>query len=291
MIIVRLTGGLGNQMFQYAAGKAYAEKYGAELLLDISWYGGQQLRNYELSCFSHTARIAPDDLLQKVVSPRLRPLLQLTRRFGIFTDRIPLFMEPHFHYCPELQKTPPPIYLVGAWQSEKYFNRISSEIRNDFSIKASLNPANESILSKIREATDAVALHIRRGDYVSDQETNATHGVCSPKYYHEAIARIADRVPSPHFFVFSDDMKWVKSNFSTAPHPMTTVDVNDSESGHWDIMLMAACNHHIIANSSFSWWGAWLGDHKNGIVCAPKRWFADETHNTEDAIPDRWLRL
>lgn len=291
MIVVHLTGGLGNQMFQYAVGKACAVRHNVDLLIDTSWYAKQGLREFELSCFNHTAQIASEDILQRVVNPKLRPLLAFSKRVGLFTSRIPLFMEPHFHYCTRLETLSPPSYLIGSWQSERYFEVVTTELRTDFSFKESPDPVNNAMLGQIASVDNSVAIHIRRGDYVSNKETNVAHGTCPPRYYAKAVKRIADHTKSPHFFVFSDDIAWAKDNFNVASHPMTMIDVNDASRGHCDMMLMSACKHHIIANSSFSWWGAWLGTDKESIVCAPELWFANQAHNTNDIIPKRWDQL
>lgn len=291
MIVVRLTGGLGNQMFQYAAGAALAARHGVELYLDLSWFPTQTLRQYELGVFSLPAKQAPDRILEKIVSPRFSMILGLAKRLGLSLPFIPLFKEPHFHYFQGMKSVTPPALIVGSWQSEKYFQEIANEVRSFFSFSNLADEPNKRMLDIINQADAAVSIHIRRGDYVSNSYTNQEHGTCSPTYYEKCIQSIASRVESPHFFVFSDDPDWVRGNFNTSPHPMTPVDINDETSGHLDMMLMSACDHHVIANSSFSWWGAWLNPSSDKIVYAPARWFRNSSHNTNDIIPESWTKI
>src|SRR5262245_48269614 len=136
----------------------------------------------------------------------------------------------------------------------------------------------------------SVSLHVRRGDYVRDPALNRIHGTCSLEYYADAIDYVAQRVPGARFFVFSDDLRWVEHNLPIR-HPVEYVRHNTGQQGHEDIRLMSHCQHHIIANSGFSWWGAWLDPRPEKIVCAPARWFADDRYDTRDVIPASWVKL
>ena len=133
-------------------------------------------------------------------------------------------------------------------------------------------------------------MHIRRGDYVSNPTTNKLHGTCSLEYYHNAVDIIAAKVSNPHFFIFSDDHEWARNNFKI-DYPLTFVAHNNAGKNYEDMRLMSLCKHHIIANSSFSWWGAWLGSNPKKIVCAPRGWFKDKSLNTNDIIPSDWSRI
>lgn len=148
---------------------------------------------------------------------------------------------------------------------------------------------NEQVAQNIL-SVNAVSLHVRRGDYVSNLTINQFHGTCSLEYYNQAIAQIAKKVETPHFFVFSDDPEWVKSNLKI-DYSITIVDHNNADKNYEDIRLMSLCKHHIIANSSFSWWGAWLCRNPNKIVIAPLKWFNDKSINTTDLIPDGWIKI
>jgi len=131
---------------------------------------------------------------------------------------------------------------------------------------------------------------VRRGDYLTSPAASGCHGVCPPEYYHAAVKELATRLRSPHFYVFSDDPAWVKAQLNL-PHPTTFVDHNDAEHGYEDLRLMASCRHHIIANSTFSWWGAWLGGYPEKRVVAPQKWFRDDRVDTADLIPQGWQRI
>jgi len=139
-------------------------------------------------------------------------------------------------------------------------------------------------------AVNAVCVHIRRGDYVSNPTTNQFHGNCSLEYYRPAMGIMALKVEDPNYFIFSDDPEWASDSLKGASS-MTTVDHNKADRNYEDLRLMSLCKHHIIANSTFSWWGAWLCKYTGKIVIAPRRWFRDELLNTSDLIPTGWKRI
>jgi hypothetical protein len=177
---------------------------------------------------------------------------------------------------------------MGYWQSEKYFSEFSQQIRRDFSFCKPLSSDNEEFANEINHI-NAVSLHVRRGDFVNNPTTLATHGLCSLDYYRAAVQYISYRVNQPHFFIFSDDIAWTKENLEIV-FPCHYVDHNQGAESHNDMRLMSLCQHHIIANSSFSWWGAWLNPSKEKIVIAPKRWFAKQI-DTRDLLPPSWVVL
>jgi len=184
---------------------------------------------------------------------------------------------------------PDNIYLEGYWQSEKYFKHIESIIRNDFTYINETDSDNLKILNRIK-GSESIAIHFRRGDYINNRKTNEVHGICSMEYYNSAVDYIAQKVSSPYFFIYSDDIEWVKRNLSIKYNKMF-VDINTPEKASNDLRLISNCKHQIIANSSFSWWGAWLNQNPEKIVIAPKKWFMDEKRNTSDLIPEKWIRL
>lgn len=200
----------------------------------------------------------------------------------------PLVVEPHFHYWNGFEKYPNDCYLQGYWQSEKYFQKCSNVIRKDFSFRQPMVERNLDWAERI-SGVNAISLHVRRGDYVNNPVANLTHGVCSANYYHEAISYISNRVMSPHIFIFSDDIPWVRANIITNL-PCSLIDHNRGKDSFNDMRLMSLCKHHIIANSSFSWWGAWLNQSDEKIMIAPKKWFAVDK-STDDLIPDSWVRF
>jgi hypothetical protein len=297
LVITRLIGGLGNQMFQYATGRALALRRGAALKLDLSGFGAVGVhtkRRYELDSFPiHASAASEGDLAQfdlagKSRSPRLDRVLRLLR-FNKGADAWPTYREPHFHFDPAVAELRAPVYLDGYWQSERYFSDIAGVLRQEFTATAPSDPGNAALAEGI-DSVGAVSLHVRRGDYVSDPATNRFHGICSPDYYQRAVDYIAALVGTPHLFVFSDDPQWSRANLRFAV-PMTIVDANPPEHGYRDMRLMARCRHHIVANSSFSWWGAWLNPSREKIIVAPRQWFAASGNDTRDLVPPNWVRL
>lgn len=290
MIVVKLIGGLGNQMFQYAMARSMADSHDTQLKLDISNFEHYTLRRYELGDFNIRAEIAGrDDMAFFRVSARYHSLCQRVKRRLFPVSPKLVFREKNFAYNEELTAIKPPVYLEGYWQSERYFLFNSSAIRKDFTLRSTLDGANRKMLAHI-ESVNAVSLHVRRGDYVNDPHTNKFHGVCSLDYYRAAIEYVVGRVEKPHFVVFSDDQDWVGRNLAFE-YPATFVTLNSKDRGVFDMALMQRCRHHIIANSSFSWWGAWLNPSAGKLVIAPKRWFNNPSNDTRDLIPPSWIIL
>ncbi|OZB32549.1 MAG: alpha-1,2-fucosyltransferase, partial [Ferrovum sp. 34-44-207] len=296
MIITRLIGGLGNQIFQYAVGRAVAARTNTPLLLDASGFPGYELRRYELDGFNVRAELvsaaqlarvgvtasAPHSLLERI---KLRFFSQSTQKLPL---REPILREASFTYDTRIEYVQAPIYLDGYWQSERYFSAIRMQLLQELTLKNEWGVGNEDMFAQIQAAgLGAVSLHVRRGDYVTNSHTATYHGVCSLDYYRAAVAYIAERVAAPHFFIFSDDHDWVSTNLQTG-FPTTFVSVNSADHGIYDMMLMKTCRHHVIANSSFSWWGAWLNPYQDKIVVAPQRWFSGASHDISDLIPASW---
>jgi Glycosyl transferase family 11 len=291
LIISRLNGGLGNQMFQFAAARALGLRTGAVLKLDVSAFARDQLRDFDLAPYalSATTPLATGAELAACEQKKPRGLALVGKSLGFGKAAIPAMREAHFHFDPGLAAATVPAYLTGYWQSERYFTAHADQIRRDFAPIAPLEPENAALAEVIR-ASAAVSLHVRRGDYVSDTRTQAVHGVCGIDYYARAMDRVEALVPSPHYIVFSDDPDWTRANL-TSPHPMTFVTVNPPARGYRDMQLMSMCRHHIIANSSFSWWGAWLNPRLDKTVIAPARWFASGDKDTRDLLPAAWFKV
>ncbi len=294
MIIVRLMGGIGNQMFQYAAGRRLAFVKNVPLKLRIvNDRNVTTPRPYNLHIFDIQEKWAATDEIERLKGERVSPGLfaGLLSRLGHRPGRARSFViEKHFQFDPEILDLPGDVYLEGYWQSEKYFRDREDVIRKEFSIKVPMSGPNEVMARRIADEPTAVSIHVRRGDYVSDSTTNRYHGTCSLDYYRDAVERISELADGAHFFVFSDDIEWVKENLKPG-RPVTYVDFNDDKSNYEDLRLMSLCKHHIIANSSFSWWGAWLNLNPDKIVIAPGKWFNDTSIDTADLIPDSWIRL
>jgi hypothetical protein len=194
--------------------------------------------------------------------------------------------EKHFYFDPEVLHLPDGVRLDGYWQSEKYFSDIEKIIRREFIVRASPSQKNREMAQRIASC-ESVSLHIRRGDYLSEPHTASVHGICPLDYYQRCVNAMSGEVKKPHFFVFSDEPRWVERNFSL-PFPMVVVEHNGPQNPHEDLRLMSLCQHQVIANSSFSWWGAWLCGNDHKIVMAPRRWFNRDGYDTRDLIPDGW---
>jgi hypothetical protein len=178
-------------------------------------------------------------------------------------------------------------YLRGYWQSEQYFIDIEDALRKEFRLKEKVSERSRQIANEILSC-NSISMHVRRGDYLSDT-VNAGLGVCEKEYYYRCMDKIVGTEPDPRIFVFSDDMEWVVKNLRL-PYSTTYVTHNGAERDYEDLYLMSMCKHHIIANSTFSWWGAWLGRRPGQIVIAPSPWFRDPAINP-DLIPKDWVRV
>ena len=292
MIISNLIGGLGNQMFQYAVGRACSLRLNTSLRLDISSFANYGLhQGFELQrIFSGPVVVANELDVRSILGWQFPSgIRRLVLRKSMAKFRREEFVaEPHFHYWSGIRNISSDCYFLGYWQSEKYFFDMAAQIRKDFSFRLPLASKNAELVDKISQV-NAVSLHIRRGDYANNPRTTATHGLCSLDYYRASIQYVAERVQQSHFFIFSDDLAWVKNNFKIE-FPHDYVDWNQGEESYNDMRLMSMCKHHIIANSSFSWWGAWLNPCANKIVVAPRNWFVKMT-DVSDLLPQEWVKL
>lgn len=277
MIIVNLKGGLGNQMFQYAMARSIALKNNKLLVLDLSFYSNQKdvttKRHFELNIFNLKCFIIKNRIIKNILK--------------LFHSEI---IERAFSFNKNISKLGNSNYIFyGYWQTEKYFKKYRRIILKDFSFPKKISEKNKKLINKIKN-NQTVSLHVRRGDYVNDKKTNEFHGTCSKKYYEDAIKLINKKIKNPLFIIFSDDLKWCKNNLSV-PKNTIFVDHNKGNQSFEDMRLMSLCKHNIIANSSFSWWGAWLNQNKNKIVIAPKWWFGEKSIDTSDVIPEKWIKI
>lgn len=271
-------------MFQYAAGRALALRLGAPLRLDLSWFLGSKDRSYALKDFAVGAGLSESRLPLPGWAKALES--RISRKWGRKRMGVRIYREPHFHFAPGFLTISKPVYLEGYWQSEKYFADCRDEVRRDFSRTDEMPEKCLPILQRIR-STEAVCLHVRRGDYAL---AAGVHELCSLDYYRRGTACISEYAQRPHFFIFSDDPEWVRENIAPSM-PATVVDANGPQEARWDLRLMAACRHFIIANSSLSWWAAWLGDSPDKHVVAPEKWFKMAGRTTRDLIPAGWRRI
>ena len=286
MIAFRAQGGVGNQLFQYAAARRLALQHDCPLVVDHHWFdhplSNETPRHLELARYSVAMRLAtPLELLRWTPmrsrwSRYLAPLLpmNLVREHGHEVNRNVFSASSNS-------------YLSGFWQSEAYFVDIREQLLTELTPLAPPGAQDLAVIERMQGC--AISVHVRRGDYASLPSASAYHGLCTLDYYRKAIAYVAERVLCPTLFVFSDDPDWTKANLQS-PFPTYYVDHNPSEKAFQDLRLMSLCHHHILANSSFSWWGAWLSRHSDGIVIAPERWYAVD-RPTPDLIPSRWIRM
>lgn len=292
MIISHIIGGLGNQMFQYALGRTLSLARGVPLKLDTTDFSGYELhQGFQLArVFSVPAEEATyNDVAAMLGWRRYQILRRIMGRPGLLIVRGKrLIVEPCLDYWDGIHQVPAYCYLSGYWQSERYFQEYRQEIRSDFTFRKPLSGQNQEWSRRIRGVI-SVSLHIRRGDYVRNPETNAVHGLCSIDYYQSAARHIADLVEAPEFFVFSDDISWARENLNL-DFPCHYICENEGGDSYIDMQLMSLCRHYIIANSSFSWWGAWLNPRDDKIVVAPHKWFSRKPR-PRDLLPDRWVIL
>ncbi len=285
MIVVRLVGGLGNQMFQYATGLSVAENLGADLFIDNSWFKkplqNETPRKYELDKFN---------IENKIVNPKNYTLKTegfFSKLYKIGKPSLNYYKEKSFRYDPNFKYIKNNTYLDGYFQSEKYFKNIRPSVMRKFEILDKISDKSKDLIG-LTKKYDSVSIHVRRGDYVSNKNANEFHGILSQDYYKKAIGVISKKVNKPRFFIFSDEIDWVKDNFDL---PQNSFFVDHSKSGIEDLRIMIECKHNIIANSSFSWWGAWLGKYEGKKVLAPKHWFKDNSIDTSDLFPSNWHLL
>jgi hypothetical protein len=295
VIIVKLQGGLGNQMFQYAFGKALAHTRRTPLLVDDSFYHqdtpGVDRREIELELFPAiqlqyaNQRLASSFYQYSRWDNRLRNLLGFKKRTAL--------REQGFRYDPSFSLTAGHLLLDGLFQSGNYFATEQKLIADTFRFQAfAPDDPNAAFLRQI-QSTRSVSIHVRRGDYVKFASTNAIHGTCSLNYYQNAVDQVLQRFPDAHLFFFSDDPDWVNEHLAKGGAAGTVIAINRGKNSWKDMCLMSHCQHHIIANSSFSWWGAWLNNSKEKMVIAPEKWFRtlDPFFDTTDLLPPGWIKL
>lgn len=290
MIISTIIGGLGNQMFQYATGYSLAKELKTTLRVDLSLlelfkskHNGYELERVfgintkqatrkELLAITGLASISPT--ARKILA---KPLLKNIRKKTFLTEQ----------QCP--LPTTPPAYLYGYWQSESYFTHSENKIKTLFRFPKLTDKEDLKAREEIT-TRNSTSLHVRRGDYISNKKAAQTHGTCSIEYYKNAIHHFEDTHSDIHFFIFSDDSNWALENITPLAKNTTVIRGHTGPESYRDMQLMSLCKHHIIANSSFSWWGAWLNPSNEKIVIAPRAWFADGS-TPPNLIPEKWLRI
>lgn len=270
MIILQLSGGLGNQMFEYALYLSLRAKGKHVKIDDVSDYRTPDRRPVQLSVFDADYERASEDEVIRYTDSSLSPLSRIRRKL---TGRKSLLYRERDMEYDETVFERDPVYLTGFFQSEKYFADVKEEVRRRLTfserVKAGLPESGREILTRI-EAGPSVSVHVRRGDYLHASHNGMYEGICTLDYYRKAMAQIREKEPEAVFFLFSNDMEWTKEHL-TGPD-CVPVEGGSEEKGYLDLYLMSRCRHNIIANSSFSWWGAWLNDNPEKQVIAPARW-------------------
>ena len=264
MKIITVKGGLGNQMFQYAYGRRL-ELSGKKVVFDTSFFEGNKAgkdtaRAFKLKNFNIETKAEFSN--KKHWFQKLKG--KIKRKLGFAQE--------------------------GLYQNERYFLDIKDTIQKEFTLKNTPGDESKTWKEKIENSPLSVSIHIRRGDYIENKKTNNFHGVCDLAYYAKALERMEKKIGDKiEIFVFSDDIIWAKENLKF-PHPLNFV--SDSKIPDYEEMyLMSLCKHNIIANSSFSWWGAWLNQNPNKIVVAPRQWLKDKTADKLDILPDNWIKI
>jgi hypothetical protein len=290
MIIVRLMGGLGNQLFQYAFARALSNEKNDELKLDLNFLNDKTFkenftyRDFELDKFNLEFKFATKFEINKFSNSRFNNLLY---KLSLKKNNVYLNERTFNHQNVKFLND---IYLDGYWQSELYFENYNKIIIKDLKFK-DVNKVNNSFYENyLYNNLNTVSVHIRRGDYVKNLNINAYHGTCDMEYYNKAINLINSKIKNPIFFFFSDDIDWVIKNFGKR-YNYNYIDFNTENNNHLDMFLMSKCSHNIIANSSFSWWGAYLNQNSNKYVIAPNKWFVDSKNDPPNIIPNTWIRL
>jgi len=293
MIIIKLTGGLGNQLFQYAFGRYLSMRFNTELKIDAQTKGNSHSftnRSIGIYNFSINAKLATQTEIKqfkyfsKGVFERLeRKILQkvpiINKKYLVQSSHVFDFNMKYIRdNC----------YYDGYWQSEKYFKPIESMIREEFDYKRILCDENSELLKDILKR-ESISIHIRRGDYLSIKTNSELFSICSMEYYIKAIDYFLDICKNPYFYIFSDDIDWAMSNFKGEQFRIIDNNLNNPEI---DLFLMSKCKHNVIANSSFSWWGAWLNANPSKVVIAPKKWYNGELNDeSTDLIPSEWMKM
>lgn len=288
-IVVRQISGLGNQLFQYAAGRYFAKRYGAQMEVAVDppekaiSYGYP--RPFLLSKFSIAAPCRAFNAYDRVIQSEKSVGVLLRRMSGTQVISEAVTERYRFHSDLPLGNGIRTLYLVGYWQAYRYASELGDELRAEFAFREAPQGKNLEVLQQIQRAKKPISLHIRRGDYTLNAEGNRALPI---SYYRQGIRLFKERFVEPTFFVFSDDIAFARENLPRDAN-LLFVDHNDSYSAHEDLRLMSSCSGHIIANSSFSWWAAWLNPHSDKTVFSPKNWYLTSDSYFPDLLPANWV--
>ena len=277
-LIISLKGGFGNQLFQVVNGINLSKKFNKKLVIDLSSFNKMNFsrntkRNYELDFLNFNYE-------------KINYLSFFFKFYSKFSKNLVYIKEKNFNFHPIVLEENKSYFIEGYWQSYKYFENNKSDICKFFD-KTKNNLIHNSF-SKIIKRYNSVCVHIRRGDYVNDINTNRFHGLCDINYYKKAIALMKERTPNAKFFFFSDDIHFLNKNFGKNKDYIIVS--NEKNNLIDEFVMMLSCNNFILANSSFSWWAAFLSSNFNKTVIAPSKWF-NANINTSDLIPKEWIQI
>jgi hypothetical protein len=304
MIIVRISGGIGNQLFQYALGRALSLKTNTTLKIDTHAYSSnsESNRSFELAHFTipniekMIATAAdfqkigiPNPSHKNVISRIIRKGFRITESAKPLSQK-KIILEPMFNFIPEVLDIRSDCYLSGVWQSEKYFSDYRAIILSDITLKSPLSQKAQIMRDEV-ESSVSVSIHIRRGDLVHNPILLKKYGELTQEYYSKALEFIKQKTGHSKLsiFIFSDEIGWVKNNMNLG---VDTIYVSEYKIPDYEeLILMSLCKHNIIAKSSFSWWGAWLNTNPHKIVITPKQHFGDPSNAAHDLVPASWIRI
>lgn len=288
--IVKMMDGLGNQLFQYAIGTHHSIINNTVLKFDLQDYIlYEPPRKFSLDVYRIKGSPATNEDIKKIITFKETLISSLYKLFNLqYKSKTKISEKIWFTFDETILKTGKNIYLTGHWQSYKYFEAIRSTLLKDLELISPPTNSDYPFLYDMKNK-ESVSIHIRRGDYLSNPKAAALFEVCSPSYYYQAIEYICNRISNPVFYIFSDDWDWVENNFKINQEHIY-VRGTPKEKDYFELYLMSICKHNIIANSSFSWWGAWLNKNADKIVIAPKQWTRFQ-ENTADLSPENWVRL
>ncbi len=292
MIISRITDGLGNQLFQYATGRAIALRTGLPMRLHPVGYSPVSNRSFRLDAYGVPAPVMHDEELARYLGPFRSNRRRWVRKMAAsVTKRLPfgwrrVVQERSLRFDPRIVRIARPTYLFGFWQCERYFDDHSDVIRRELTLREPIPERYRAVVEEI-DGSESVAMVVRRGDYVGIPDTQ---GICTSQYYERAWTALAERVPNGRVFVFSDDIPWCRANLDVAPPGSTFVPNDAPDAPEEHLRVLSRCRHFILANSTFAWWGAWLSMHSEKVVVGPSKWMqADDRF--ADILPPRWLRV
>jgi hypothetical protein len=285
-------GGLGNQMFQYAVGRRLSLERNVPLKLDIQWFDTQEKRRFLLDQFNMEISIASiaecDEIINFSKNRLLRKVYSLSQKKLPYWKRSHIQEQEVFTNDPNLDKFPSFCYLSGYWQSWKYLYPIRNILLDDFQGKQAYSTHDQNLIEEINHNNHAVCVHIRGGDYIREHEIIRIHYICTPDYYQGAIVNLRNIVgKSLELYIFTDDIDWV-NNLDFLKTENYKIISNTNRSDVQELILMSKFQNFIIPNSSFSWWAAWLSNHKNKKVIAPQRWHYNK--NSPDLLPENWIK-